>query len=70
MKTQQFKTNIKCASCIAKVTPYLDKLSPAVTWQVDTKVAEKVLTVTGEVATQTIIKAVTEAGFTIETKNV
>lgn len=48
METLKFKTNIKCGGCIATVTPHLNAIDGLEQWKVDTDVADKVLTVTGE----------------------
>jgi len=44
----QFKTNINCGGCIAKVTPFLDETAGAGKWSVDTANPDKVLTVENE----------------------
>mgnify|MGYP001202678365 CR=1 FL=1 len=44
----QFKTNINCGGCIAKVTPFLDETAGTGKWSVDTANPDKVLTVENE----------------------
>lgn len=70
MNQIQFKTNINCGSCIKSVTPYLNALEEIDAWQVDTAVAEKILTVDTEQSPiemeQKVISAVSSAGFTIQ----
>jgi copper chaperone len=70
MNQIQFKTNINCGSCIKSVTPFLNALDEIDTWQVDTAVAEKILTVVTELSQieieQKVITAVSSAGFTIQ----
>ena len=70
MNQIQFKTNINCGGCIKSVTPYLNALDDIDAWQVNTEVAEKILTVETEVSPneigQKVIAAVSEAGFTIQ----
>ena len=70
MNQLQFKTNINCGSCIKSVTPFLNALDEIDTWQVDTAVAEKILTVETELSQieieQIVITAVSSAGFTIQ----
>ncbi|MCC5923523.1 MAG: cation transporter [Crocinitomicaceae bacterium] len=62
----QFKTNIKCGGCIEKVTPALEKLND-ITWEVDTNIPEKILTVeTENISENEVIQAVEQAGFKIE----
>jgi copper chaperone len=70
MNQIQFKTNINCGSCIKSVTPFLNALEEIDAWQVDTMVAEKILTVETEQSPiqmeQKVISAVSSAGFTIQ----
>ncbi len=70
MNQIQFKTNINCGSCIKSVTPFLNALEEIDAWQVDTAVAEKILTVETELSQieieQKVITAVSSAGFTIQ----
>ena len=70
MNQIQFKTNINCGGCIRSVTPFLNALEEIDAWQVNTEVAEKILTVETEVSPneigQKVIAAVSEAGFTIQ----
>ena len=67
METLKFKTNIKCAGCVAKVTPQLDEYAGENAWEVDVTSPEKILTVNTENTTaETIISAVKAAGFSAE----
>jgi len=68
METLQFKTNIKCGACIATVTPHLNELAELTEWKVDTTVADKILTVTGDSDSldQKIINTLKNAGYTAE----
>lgn len=67
MTTFQFKTNIMCGSCIAKVTPILNEKFGETNWQVDIKDPKKILTVSTEDAEKNdIIKAVEKAGYKAE----
>lgn len=45
MKTLKFKTNLKCGNCVAKVKPQLDEAKEIVSWSVDLKDPERILTV-------------------------
>ena len=64
MKTIEVKTNIMCSSCIAKVTPTLNKEIGEGNWKVDTLNPKKVLTVTTEDLDKSqVIKAVQKAGY-------
>ena len=58
MKTQQFKTNIMCGDCIAKVTPALNENFGENNWQVDIKNPKEILSVTSENATETEVNDV------------
>lgn len=58
MKTQQFKTNIMCGDCIAKVTPALNANFGENNWQVDIKNPKKILSITSENATETEVNDV------------
>ena len=67
MKTYQFKTNIMCGSCIAKVTPLLNETFGETNWQVDIKDPKKILTVSSDNITENeIIKTVEKAGYKAE----
>lgn len=67
METVQFKTNINCGGCIAKVTPKLNEAKGIVTWKVDTNHPDKVLTVeTDNLPKESIIEIVQKAGFSIK----
>lgn len=63
----QFKTNINCSSCVAKVTPFLNDVEGIGNWEVDTANREKILTLKSEgISEQEIVEAVQKAGFKIE----
>ena len=67
MKTIELKTNIMCGSCIAKVTPVLNKELGENNWNVDTRNPQKILTVTNESLNENeIINAVEKAGYKAE----
>ena len=69
MKKTVFKTNINCGSCVANVTPFLDKAESIESWEVDTSNKEKLLSVKGQHIDKTeITRLVNEAGYTIEEK--
>ena len=68
MDTLKFKTNIKCAGCIATVTPFLNNLTEVENWEVDTVNPDKILTVVSEnISSQEIISKLKEAGYNAET---
>lgn len=67
MRTTEFKTNIMCGSCIAKVTPVLNEEIGEGKWKVDTQNPKKILTVTNEnLSKRDIISAVEKAGYKAE----
>lgn len=67
MKTLKFKTNIKCAGCLAKVSPSLNETAGEDNWEVDIHTPEKILTVAAdEMEESAIILAVKAAGFEAE----
>lgn len=67
MKQYQFKTNINCGGCIAKVTPVLNAAPEIKEWKVDTINPNKILTVATESLKEDEVKAiVAKAGFKAE----
>lgn len=67
METLRFKTNIKCAGCVATVTPALNKAAGADSWTVDLESPDKILTISaGQVKAGEIKKAIAQAGFQAE----
>ncbi len=67
MKQYQFKTNINCSSCVAKITPVLNASEHVTNWNVDTTNPAKILTVETENGEETDFKElVQKAGFTAE----
>ncbi|MEO5978312.1 MAG: cation transporter [Chryseolinea sp.] len=63
METINFKTNINCSGCIAKVTPELNAAVGEGNWKVDTADPAKVLSVTGETDSRKIIATIEKVGF-------
>jgi copper chaperone len=62
----RFKTNINCANCLKKVSPFLNEIED-IEWSVDTTVPEKILRIEGENPDKhQIIDAIEDAGFDIE----
>ena len=60
MKTKQFKTNIMCGDCIAKVTPVLNETFGESNWEVNIKDPKKILTVSSEKADEKEVKKTLE----------
>ncbi|MDR6782360.1 copper chaperone CopZ [Pedobacter africanus] len=70
MKTLKFKTNIKCAGCLAKVAPNLNEAAGEDNWEVDIHTPGKILTVMADdLDESTVIFAINEAGFIAESVN-
>ncbi len=65
MKTQQFKTNVKCGACVTAITPEMSKLENA-EWKVDLSHPDRILTVSGAQSTAEIISALEKAGYKAE----
>lgn len=68
MENMKFKTNIKCAACVATVTPYLDKTAGENNWLVDTASPEKILTVTPDnrLSESSVVTSLQQAGYKAE----
>lgn len=67
MEKLQFKTNINCSGCVAKVTPHLEAVKEIKEWSVDTVNPSKILTVVVDGASAgEVSRAVEQAGFKIE----
>ncbi len=45
--TRQFKTDLRCGSCVATVKPYLDRVPGVDTWDIDVASPNKTLTISG-----------------------
>lgn len=62
--TLKFETDLNCGSCVAAVTPSLDREETIEHWSVDTADPRKTLTVEGDaVSAATVERLVAEAGF-------
>jgi len=67
MEILQFKTNIKCAGCVAKVTPVLNEAAGENNWKLDITNPGKILTVSANSLTEDQIKtALGIAGYKAE----
>ncbi len=66
MDTLKFKTDIKCAGCIAKVTPHLNEVIGENNWNVDIADPAKVLSVPSTVEESKVKEAITKAGYRLE----
>lgn len=69
-KNFQFKTNINCGGCVAKVTPFLNEAEGVCNWEVDITDKDKVLTVKSEgITEQEVMEIIQKTGFKIEPLN-
>lgn len=66
MKKQQFKTTIKCAACLAKVTPTLNEVVGEDKWSVDIQNPAKILTLENEVQEVALKDALEKIGYKAE----
>ena len=66
MEPLKFKTNIKCAGCVATVTPFLNEALGEQKWNVDYNDPSKVLTVNDVQDVNTVVRAVEKAGYRAE----
>jgi copper chaperone len=70
MKKYQFKTNIMCAGCIEKVTPYLNANNEIRSWSVDINDQNKILTIETDTLTKEMIKEIVKkAGYNASETN-
>jgi len=66
MKTLQFKTNIKCSSCIATVSPELNFKDKIKEWSVDITSPEKTLTITTDYSEGEVQEILEKVGYKAE----
>ena len=63
----EFKTNINCSGCVAKVSTEMDNADGICHWEVDTNSKDKILTVHSEgITEEEVMTKVKKAGFNIE----
>ena len=63
---KRFKTNAKCGGCVAKIGEQLNKMAKPDEWSIDLASPEKVLTIDTDEPSDTVVRAVSEAGFKAE----
>ena len=66
MKTLHFKTNIKCSSCIATVSPELSFKDKIKEWSVDITSPEKTLTITTDYSEGEVKELLEKVGYKAE----
>jgi copper chaperone len=62
----QVSTNINCASCVAKVKPYLDQDQRIKAWDVNTEDPKKMLSVQGSISRHELNTLINKAGYRIK----
>lgn len=63
MSDLKLKTNVKCAMCVSKVTPFLDEAVGKDAWQVDINDPNKILTVKEAGNVEVVKEALQKAGY-------
>jgi copper chaperone len=66
MEKLKFKTNIKCAGCIEKVTPGLNDTVGSGHWEVDISKPDKILTVDANIDEARMQEALKKVGYKAE----
>lgn len=67
MNKYQFKTNIMCAGCIEKVTPYLESNNEIRSWHIDVNDKDKILTIeTDKLSSEIVREIIKNAGYSAE----
>ncbi len=67
MNDMKLTTNVKCAACVAKITPFLNEVAGEGAWEVDLTNPKRVLTIKKEVSETAIKEALAQAGYKGET---
>ena len=65
MATRRFKTNLRCASCVATVKPHLDRALGADRWEVDLASSPKTLIVDADAPVETVRSAMASGGYEV-----
>jgi copper chaperone CopZ len=63
--TLQFKTNLRCGSCVSTLRPHLDGEPGVERWEVDLSSPDKSLTVYGDAPAEAVKAAVENAGYQV-----
>ncbi|MCG8575362.1 MAG: hypothetical protein MI810_10790 [Flavobacteriales bacterium] len=67
MKKFQFKTNINCENCLAKIGPFLDQQNEISEWEVDLAHDDRVLSIESEsLSAEDVQQLVSKTGFVAE----
>ncbi len=65
MTTTTYRTNLRCAGCLAAIRPHLDALPGLKRWSVNVDLPDKPLTIEGEVQGDAVRAAMTRAGYEV-----
>ena len=66
----QFKTNIMCGSCIAKITPAMEANKEIISWELNVQDPQKILTIESKsISEEKLICMVKDAGYKAEPLN-
>ncbi|HYE18676.1 MAG TPA: heavy metal-associated domain-containing protein [Tepidisphaeraceae bacterium] len=63
--TRQFKTNLRCGSCVQTLKPHLDGAPGVDRWEVDLASPDKPLTVYGDAPAEAVRAAVAKGGYQV-----
>lgn len=63
--TRQYKTNLRCESCVATLKPYLDQAPGVTRWEIDIASPNKTLTIDGDVSIDNVSEIVSRAGYEV-----
>ncbi|MBE5032455.1 heavy-metal-associated domain-containing protein [Gallalistipes aquisgranensis] len=66
MNAKKFKTNAKCGGCVARIGEHLNRIMEPGQWSVNLDSGDKILTVTADVPTETIVETVRQSGYKAE----
>jgi len=67
METLKFKSNIKCAACVANVTPALNETEGIEKWEVDLSSPDRILTVqSSSLSAPKVREALEKVGYSAE----
>jgi copper chaperone CopZ len=66
MKKVSYKTNLKCAGCVAKVTPYLNEVTGEGNWSVDLSQPIKQIELSADISFEKVKVAFEKAGFKVD----
>ena len=66
MSVKRFKTNARCSGCVARIGEYLNRIVASDQWSIDLASGDKILTVSADIPTETIVQTLHDAGFKAE----